>query len=1162
MEKFAEKYTMQNPDVFPTADAAFILAFSVIMLNTDLHNPAIKEERRMTKEGFIRNNSGICDGNSLPDEFLIDIFDRIKANPISLKEDDEAREKTSKDKSMGSKTSDNGLFSNYDSIDKKRESDYKKERDEILRSTEFILRRKKKNRVISSSYNCGEFVSTTESGLKDEYVTPMYDVAWGPALAVFSTVIESANGTMGALLSIASDREIESAAENAASAIEVCLSGFRLAIRIAALCGNDTARSAYVHALSNFSLLGTGRLIEHRHMRCVETLLELGRDDGELLGSSWEYVFKALSEISRLNQIYEFNARHLRVEAAIRANRRKRSEAFVKRQLAGIEAEAKSNQDGYVSDGDSSDSLESLSDDILEGYYDFDSDLDNRVIDELNARAMHNSIPLDLPDIIFAQSSFLSKASIKDFIFQLCRVSRMEIAGYGGNAGNSANEIDLTAVHYRQHHSLMKANGEVGSGNQPDVYSLQKLVEVTHYNMDTRPRLVFSEIWNVVSAHLTNTALHTNTSVAMYAVDAFRQLSMQFLKREELGVFEFQRKFIKPFESVMSRCKNSQVKEFLLKSVEQIILMFGDEDPKGIEHDEETLVQHPGQLKSGWRPLLSILGQASCDGDDSISKLGFSILISQLRKCVKVEDEIDTHLSSLFGKSKIIRVDKFVDLIHALLMYTSGPREDLSLISIDYLVSICHYLADDEIPLPTGSLATVPSADEELELWWPILMGLSKAIGDTRPNIRIKALSALLNTINQHFVAVVKQNDLKSVRGDIQTLQLIFRGILTPTLEYANSSDLQISLPEGFVRFISKEEPATLQENSDRKERTNLLGDSVARGGAWIDTSFDHLMDGAVSIALKSIETYKDDSLIEEILSMFNTCLTSDSAVLVVRGMKRMYDFLRNDLSTNMITENTWASVSHMLRKCLAVSGLPFNPDSKDEMQLTDEIIMDFLQEEQILSQRRYVGSHAIYIIGNLLSDGRFVKSMGLKWYTFLFHGIGAGICVWDKAAAIVNMSPSIETSKNDLSLAPPQYAENALYARKWMVRLLLKILSGEDIILGKFSSSNERAPLVFKHEFEALIKAYLEKESNSSNGNPGQILEIKQMTIMVCSLMDGLSELDSEHLASISSLTPILSACIQINDSVVRSSVHKLLQKIFELSGAEDDGNSLQLKL
>jgi brefeldin A-inhibited guanine nucleotide-exchange protein len=83
MEKFAERYTTQNTDVFPTADAAFILAFSVIMLNTDLHNPAIKEERRMTRDGFVRNNSGICDGQDLPQEFLTGIFDRIKTMPIS-----------------------------------------------------------------------------------------------------------------------------------------------------------------------------------------------------------------------------------------------------------------------------------------------------------------------------------------------------------------------------------------------------------------------------------------------------------------------------------------------------------------------------------------------------------------------------------------------------------------------------------------------------------------------------------------------------------------------------------------------------------------------------------------------------------------------------------------------------------------------------------------------------------------------------------------------------------------------------------------------------------------------------------------------------------------------------------------------------------------------
>ena len=42
MEKFAERYCIQNNTLFASADTAFVLAFSIIMLNTDLHNPSIK----------------------------------------------------------------------------------------------------------------------------------------------------------------------------------------------------------------------------------------------------------------------------------------------------------------------------------------------------------------------------------------------------------------------------------------------------------------------------------------------------------------------------------------------------------------------------------------------------------------------------------------------------------------------------------------------------------------------------------------------------------------------------------------------------------------------------------------------------------------------------------------------------------------------------------------------------------------------------------------------------------------------------------------------------------------------------------------------------------------------------------------------------------------
>eukprot|EP00951_Prasinocladus_malaysianus_P047238 scaffold649520_cov46-Prasinocladus_malaysianus.AAC.1 len=43
MEKFAERYYMFSPEgFFKSADTAYVLAFSVIMLNTDAHNPMVK----------------------------------------------------------------------------------------------------------------------------------------------------------------------------------------------------------------------------------------------------------------------------------------------------------------------------------------------------------------------------------------------------------------------------------------------------------------------------------------------------------------------------------------------------------------------------------------------------------------------------------------------------------------------------------------------------------------------------------------------------------------------------------------------------------------------------------------------------------------------------------------------------------------------------------------------------------------------------------------------------------------------------------------------------------------------------------------------------------------------------------------------------------------
>ena len=69
------------------SDAAYLLSFSIIMLNTDLHNDNIRGDRKMKLEDFIRNNTDYGrditeKGKELPPEYLESIYESIKEEEI------------------------------------------------------------------------------------------------------------------------------------------------------------------------------------------------------------------------------------------------------------------------------------------------------------------------------------------------------------------------------------------------------------------------------------------------------------------------------------------------------------------------------------------------------------------------------------------------------------------------------------------------------------------------------------------------------------------------------------------------------------------------------------------------------------------------------------------------------------------------------------------------------------------------------------------------------------------------------------------------------------------------------------------------------------------------------------------------------------------------
>ncbi|XP_046372179.2 IQ motif and SEC7 domain-containing protein 1-like isoform X4 [Haliotis rufescens] len=81
MEAFADRYCVCNPDQiknFKNTDTIFLLAFAIIMLNTDLHNSNIKHDRKMKLEDFIKNLRGIDDGGDVDRDLLAGIYVRVR----------------------------------------------------------------------------------------------------------------------------------------------------------------------------------------------------------------------------------------------------------------------------------------------------------------------------------------------------------------------------------------------------------------------------------------------------------------------------------------------------------------------------------------------------------------------------------------------------------------------------------------------------------------------------------------------------------------------------------------------------------------------------------------------------------------------------------------------------------------------------------------------------------------------------------------------------------------------------------------------------------------------------------------------------------------------------------------------------------------------------
>lgn len=645
MLKFAERYLAGNPNAFANADTAYVLAYSVILLNTDQHSAKLKG-RRMTVDDFIKNNRGINDNQDLPAEYLAGIFDEIAHNEIILSSEREH----AADLGIPTSTPTGGLASRAGLALANVGRDVQKERyaqasEEMANKTEQLyrnlIRAQKKSQMREE---LSKFIPASSV----KHVGPMFNVTWMSFLSGLSGQIQDTQNL---------------------DIIKQCMEGLKLAIRISCRFDLETPRVAFVTALAKFTSLGNLKEMMAKNIEALKVLLEVALSEGELLKSSWREILTCISMLDRFQllsggvdegSLPDVTKARIPLPSNVsEADRSRKSTQPTRR------PRPRSANSSYRSEV----AMETKSTDMVRGL-----------------------------DRIFTNTANLSSEAIVDFVRALSEVSWQEIQ----SSGNS---------------------------DSPRTYSLQKLVEISYYNM-TRVRIEWTRIWEVLGEHFNQVGCHTNTAVVFFALDSLRQLSMRFMEIEELPGFKFQKDFLKPFEHVMANSHVVTVKDMVLRCLIQMIQARGD------------------NIRSGWKTMFGVFTVAAREKYEGIVNLAF--------------DYTNQIYNSRFGV--VITQGAFADLVVCLTEFAKNLKfQKKSLQAIETLKStVPKMLKTPECPLSqrhdqgpdqksSGTVSGVkqptPQSEEE-QFWYPVLIAYQDILMTGEDlEVRSRALTYLFETL-------------------------------------------------------------------------------------------------------------------------------------------------------------------------------------------------------------------------------------------------------------------------------------------------------------------------------------------------------------------------------------------------------------------------------
>jgi brefeldin A-inhibited guanine nucleotide-exchange protein len=794
MLKFAERYLKGNPQTFSSADTAYVLAYSVVMLNTDLHNDQVKN--RMTKAEFVKNNRGIDEGKDLPKDFLEAIYDDILKNEIvmndkkaaavnmksngTIEEEEEGGSKHSIDQSVQD-------GSRFYILRNKKDMAFASEDLAMKTEAEFYRIKNK-----TGSFNQEDDDKTWYTATHHEHIKSMIEVSWMSILTGLSAPIQESD-----------DPEI----------VEMSLDGFKYSIYLICLFDMELEKKAFISTVSRFTQLNNMSELKPKNIEAMKYLLEIACMESNHLDECWKEVCMCISQLEKLQLL----------GGSLGMDNPDSTKA-----LSIVEPKKPVNNIIPAT-------IQMVVDQTLNfNKPQFPQKVDHKALAEEFAEETSSQTMVVMVDKIFSSSVKLSASSIVQFVKALCEVSM--------------NEIQSTA-----------------NSTHPRMFSLQKLVEISYYNM-SRIRVEWTHIWNILGEHFNQVASHENITVSMFALDKLRQLSMKFLEMEELPNYKFQKDFLKPFEYTMAHTNNVIIKDMVLTCLLQMI--------------QAKLTT----IRSGYKAILGVMTEAAKEQHidvNSSNQENYNIIKMAF-------DIVKTIYKEQFNT--IVENNAFSDFITCLVAFAKNRKSEriglqavnmiketipliIELSGTPAVQELCYTRPDIHIPSsqnkeieehpgmgiynaeehaddqPISPLALV-NDDPSYRFWFPILFGFYEIIMTGKLEVRTRALNYIFETLKEYGNGFSK--DFWNV---------ITRGVLFPIFD-----DLKLTRSRK-TKFANSEE-------------MNI----------WLSTTLIKALRSFID--LFSFYYDKFEFLIDELLELLSVFITQENEILSKIGSTCLQEFL------------------------------------------------------------------------------------------------------------------------------------------------------------------------------------------------------------------------------------------------------------------------------